>query len=105
MQETNRWVEDRWQSNPVQYTFANGNVIQFKSYDTVGKAKAAGKRHRLFINEANHHHFDIVDALIMRTEIEVWMDYNPDSVFWEHTEINSSLYADFKILNYHVNEE
>lgn len=104
MQETSRWVEDRWLSNPMQYTFANGTVIQFKSYDTVGKAKASGKRHRLFINEANHHQFDIVDALIMRTEVEVWMDYNPDAEFWAHTEMIPREDAEFCLLTYHDNE-
>ena len=104
MQETNRWVEDRWLSNPMQYTFANGTVIQFKSYDTVGKAKASGKRDRLFINEANHNSFDIADALILRTEKEVYLDYNPDFEFWAHTEIIPREDAELLILNYKDNE-
>ena len=84
MMDTGRWVESRWISNPMQYTFANGTVLQFKAFDTIGKAKAAGKRDWLFLNEANHIHFEIADALMIRSK-ETWIDYNPDNELWVHT--------------------
>ena len=104
MQDTNRWVEDRWKQNPMEYTFANGTVIQFKSFDSVGKAKASGKRDRLFINEANHNSFETCDALMFRTEKEIWLDFNPDSEVWVDTEILTRKDAEILILNYQDNE-
>jgi len=104
MQETGRWVEDRWLGNPMQYTFASGVKFQFKSFDSVGKAKAAGKRGKLFLNECNHISFPIADALMVRTDGDVWLDYNPDNEFWVHNSTLKDPYSELMILNYKDNE-
>jgi phage terminase large subunit len=103
MWETNRWRESQWIGNPMEYTFSNGTVIQFKSFDTVGKAKASGKRDVLFLNEANHIDFEIADALMIRSK-ETWIDYNPDAEFWVHTEVLKEPNSEFLLLTYHDNE-
>lgn len=103
MFESGRWFEDRWIGNPMEYTFANGTVIQFKSFDTVGKAKASGKRDILFLNEANHIPFEIADALMIRSK-QTWIDFNPDNEFWVHTEVLNEPNTDFIILTYQDNE-
>jgi phage terminase large subunit len=103
MIDTNRWVEKRWIGSPMQYTFANGSVIQFKAFDSVGKAKASGKRDVLFLNEANHIPFDIADALMIRSK-ETWIDFNPDNEFWVHTEILPEHNSEFLLLTYLDNE-
>ena len=87
MQQTGRWYEPRWNANTMTYQFAHGTRVPFKSFDTLGKAKAAGKRDILFINECNHVSFEIADALMIRTEGDIWLDFNPDNEFWVHTEI------------------
>ena len=103
MVETGRWFESRWLGNPMQYKFANGSKIQFKSFDTFGKAKAAGKRDILFLNEANHIPFEIADALMIRSK-ETWIDFNPDAEFWAHTEVLKDHNAEFLLLTYKDNE-
>ena len=103
MIDTNRWVEDRWLGNPMEYTFANKTVIQFKSFDTVGKAKASGKRDVLFLNEGNHISFEIADALMIRS-IETWIDFNPTALFWAHTEVLTEPNSEHIILTYLDNE-
>ncbi len=103
MQGTGRWVDSRWLGNPMQYTFANGSRIQFKAFDTVGKAKASGKRDILFINEGNHIPYPIADALMIRSK-EVYIDYNPDEEFWAHTEVLTEPNSDFLQLTYKDNE-
>lgn len=109
MQETNRWRADGWIGSPMDYTFANGSVIQFRAYDTVGKAKLAGKRDILFINEANHVAYDIADALMIRSQ-EIWLDFNADVEFWAHTEVltetteEGEQVAELLILTYEDNE-
>jgi phage terminase large subunit len=103
MQDTNRWVESRYRLNPMEYKFHNEAIIQFTAFDTTGKAKAAGKREVLFINEANHISFDIADALMVRSK-STWLDYNPDNPFWAHTEILNDHDAEFLLLTYKDNE-
>jgi len=104
MQQTNRWFEQHWNASSLTYTFAKTKSrIQFKSFDSVGKAKASGKRDILFLNEANHISFPIADALMIRS-IETYIDYNPDNEFWVHTEILPQPNADFLLLTYSDNE-
>lgn len=103
MQDTNRWHEDRWIGSPMEYTFGNGSKIQFKAFDSIGKAKAAGKRDILFLNEANHIMFEIADALMVRSK-ETWIDFNPDSSFWAHTEVLTEPNSEFLLLTYEDNE-
>lgn len=103
MHTQGRWRDQQWIGNPMQYTFLNGSKIQFKSFDSVGKAKAAGKRDLLFMNEANHIPYPIADALMIRSQ-EVWMDFNADAEFWAHTEVLKEPYSEFLKLTYLDNE-
>ncbi len=103
MLDTNRWIESNWNASSLTYTFGNKSRIQFKSFDTVGKAKSSGKRDILFLNEANHISFPIADALMIRSK-EVWIDYNPDEEFWAHTEVLQEPNSEFLLLTYEDNE-
>jgi phage terminase large subunit len=103
MFDTNRWIEDHWRSNPMEYKFSNGAIVQFTAFDSVGKAKAAGKRDVLFLNEANHIDYEIADALITRSNT-IWIDYNPDRQFWVHDEILTESDSEFLLLTYKDNE-
>lgn len=102
MSMTGRLVESRWNITERIYTFANGSTIQFDSFDSVGKAKAAGKRTHLFINEANHILFAIADTLMTRTSKTIWIDYNPDDEFWVQNELED--YEEL-ILTYNDNDQ
>jgi phage terminase large subunit len=103
MFDTNRWIQDNWNASNLTYTFSNLSRIQFKSFDSVGKAKASGKRDILFLNEANHIDFEIADALMIRSK-ETWIDFNPDNEFWVHKETLQEPNSDFALINYEDNE-
>lgn len=103
MQDTGRWIEDHWIGSPMQYTFSNGSKIQFKSFDSIGKAKAAGKRDILFINEGNHISYGIADTLMTRSK-ETYIDFNADEEFWAHTEVLKEPNSEFLALTYLDNE-
>lgn len=103
MFDTGRWIEQNWNASSLTYTFSNGTRIQFKSYDTVGKAKSSGKRDVLFLNEANHIPFEIADALMIRSK-ETWIDFNPDNEFWVHRETLKEPNSEFLLLTYLDNE-
>lgn len=104
MIDTGRFVPARLNKTDLSYTFANGSVIQFKSFDSVGKAQAAGKRDRLYLNEVQYIPYEIADALIMRTTKDVYLDFNPNNEFWAHTEIATQKDAELLTLTYKDNE-
>jgi phage terminase large subunit len=68
------------------FTFKNGSIMEFNSYDNEQDAKS-GKRDYLFINEANGIPYNIYEQLSLRTRKQVYLDYNPDSSFWVHDKI------------------
>jgi phage terminase large subunit len=103
MMDEGRWNDVQWNATELTYTSLNKSKIQFKSFDSVGKAKAAGKRDILFLNEANHIPYPIADALIIRSQ-EIWLDFNADSEFWAHTEILNQPNSEFLKLTYLDNE-
>jgi phage terminase large subunit len=103
MMDEGRWMDEQWNATELVYTSLNKSKIQFKSFDSVGKAKAAGKRDILFLNEGNHIPYPIADALIIRSQ-EVWIDFNADSEFWAHTEILQQPNSEFLKLTYLDNE-
>ena len=63
--------------------FSNGSKIEFSSFKDWQDAKS-GKRHFLFINEANGIGYKIYEQLQFRTKIRTFLDYNPDAPFWVH---------------------
>lgn len=105
MQSTNRWDDERFNKTELNYEFANGSVIQFRSID---KMKAHGlSRDVLFVNEANAFTYEVFDQLASRTEDFVIVDFNPTSEFWAHKELVNGKHKDrtsFTILTYKDNE-
>jgi len=79
------FIQDYNKSDRI-YTFTNGSIIEFKSYDDWQDAKS-GKRDYLFLNEANGVAKPIWDELFMRTRKKSYIDYNPNAEFWVHREI------------------
>jgi phage terminase large subunit len=67
-------------------TFENGSTINFIAIDKIGKAHG-GRRDILYLNEANHLHYNIAEQLMIRTRGAVFIDYNPTNEFWVHTKI------------------
>lgn len=104
MISTNRYHDERYNATERIYTFGNGSTIQFSSFDTVGKAKVAGKRNVLFINEANHINFNIANELIVRTTDKIFFDFNPSEECWIHTEIMNDEDSELISLYYTDNE-
>ena len=65
---------------------AGAGKINFLAFDKLGKAHG-GRRDILYMNEANHLHYNIVEQLMVRTRDCVFIDYNPTNEFWVHTKI------------------
>jgi phage terminase large subunit len=102
MKYTNRWQDKSWNETKHTYKFHNGTVIRFYSIDDEGKARGP-ERDILYINEANQVHFEIADHLCTRTNDYIYLDYNPSSEFWAHSEILTQDNAELLILTYRDN--
>lgn len=78
-------IQDYNKSDRI-YTFYNGSIIEFNSYTTEQDSKA-GRRHYLFVNEANGIPWAIFWQLQRRTKKQVFIDYNPTAPFWAHEKL------------------
>lgn len=67
------------------FSYGKGQ-IHFLAFDKLGKAHG-GRRDILFMNEANHLNYNIVEQLMIRTKGKIFIDYNPTSVFWVHKKL------------------
>jgi len=103
MKDTKRWNQNRWNASDFKYTFSNGSFIEFFSADVDSKLRGA-RRDRLYINECNNISFAAYTELAMRTKQSIFLDWNPSSEFWFHTELANDTNVDFIILNYTHNE-
>jgi phage terminase large subunit len=79
------WIKGYNASDRI-FTFHNGSIIEFKSYQDSQDAKS-GKRDYFFLNEANGISFEIYSELAMRTKKKVFVDYNPNARFWVHEKL------------------
>lgn len=60
--------------------------VEFFSADSSSKVRGP-QRDYLFINECNNIDYETYYQLLTRTAYSVFLDYNPTSEFWVHTEI------------------
>lgn len=103
MQLTNRYVDSRWNRSLLTYQFANKSYIEFFSADQEGRLRGA-RRNILYVNEANNIPFEAYHQLAIRTSNEIFLDFNPTSEFWAHTEVLTETDSQLLVLNYLDNE-
>lgn len=103
MNKTGRFVDDRYNKSNLTYTFGNGSFIEFFSADSPDKLKGA-RRDILFINECNNVSYEVYQQLMIRTKGDIYLDYNPDRLFWAITDVAHEPDARLIKLNYKDNE-
>ena len=99
----NRYKEDQFNRSTLKYTFTNNSYIEFFSTDQPDKLRGA-RRTDLYINECNNVPFDAYNQLSVRTSGNIWLDYNPSSLFWVDKEIIGQPDTDYITLTYKDNE-
>ena len=102
MKATGRYNDERWSRTLLTYTFANGSYIEFFSADQDDKVRGP-RRNILYINECNNISFETYHQLAIRTDREVWLDYNPTHEFWINTELKDDIDSEELILTYKDN--
>lgn len=97
------YKDERWNKSEYTYEFETGSKIEFFSVDQPGKVRGP-RRDILFINEANNIDYEAYTQLAIRTNEDIYIDYNPVASFWVHEEIIPKMEHDFLILTYKDNE-
>ena len=100
---TGRFVSSQWNKTLMKYTFSNGSYIEFFSVEDESKLRGA-RRNILYANEANNISYSAFQQLAIRTDETIWVDYNPSSRFWAHSELIGQPNTDFLITTYKDNE-
>jgi phage terminase large subunit len=103
MKDTGRFIPQNYNKTLLRYEFTNGSYIEFFSADSEEKLRG-GRRQILYINECNSIHYESYLQLAIRTSGDIYLDYNPSSKFWVHTEVIGQPDTDFIVLNYKDNE-
>jgi len=103
MQEHRYYQEDRYNRTDRVYTFETGSTIEFFGVDQPDKVRGP-RRDVLYINEANNIPYSAFDQLEVRTKRFIFIDHNPISEYWVHTEVVPRMEHDFIILTYLDNE-
>ena len=103
MKDTGRFIPQNYNKTLLRYEFTNGSYIEFFSADSEEKLRG-GRRQILYINECNSIHYESYLQLAIRTSGDIYLDYNPSSKFWVHTEVIGQPETDFIVLNYKDNE-
>lgn len=103
MKSTNRFIKEHWNITNSIYTFANDSYIEFFSADNDSKLRGA-RRNVLYVNEANNISFESYNQLAMRTDKDIFIDFNPVAMFWAHREVEPQRDAEKIVLTYKDNE-
>jgi phage terminase large subunit len=103
MMALGRYNDNQFNKSTLKYTFVNGSYIEFFSVDQPDKLRGA-RRNVLYVNECNNVDFDSYYQLAIRTSGEIWLDYNPSSLFWVDRELLTQDDVDFITLTYLDNE-
>jgi len=101
--EHNYFKADRWNKSDFTYTFETGSKIEFFSADMPSKVRGP-RRNRLYMNEANNLPAETFEQLEVRTDEEIWADWNPTNEFWWYTDVEPNRDVDFITLTYKDNE-
>jgi phage terminase large subunit len=103
MRDTGRYQDANWNKSESTYHFTNGSFIEFFSVEDEMKVRGP-RRDVLYLNEANKTPFDAYHNMAIRTNEDIYIDYNPTNRFWVHDEVLSEPDAELLILTYRDNE-
>ena len=101
LKATKRYDDKKWNITNSTYKFLNGSYIEFFSSDQSDKLRGA-RRDILYINEANLISKDAYLELAMRTNEDIYFDYNPTHPFW-NKEVLLDDEAELLVLTYKDN--
>ncbi|CAA6810341.1 MAG: Terminase large subunit [uncultured Sulfurovum sp.] len=102
MKMTNRFISSNWNKTNSIYTFTNGSYIEFFSAGDAETLRGA-RRNILYVNECNNIKKEAYVQLAMRTDGDIYLDYNPSHLFWVE-EVKNEFESEVLKLTYKDNE-
>ena len=102
MKSIKRYNADNYNMSDRKYTFTNGSYIEFINAD--GDKAIGPRRDVLYVNEANLIDYETYSQLAIRTNQDIYLDFNPTNRFWAHTEVLAEPDSELLILTYRDNE-
>ena len=102
LKATGRYIDANWNRTNSIYNFTNGSYIEFFGVDDESKLRGA-RRNVLYINECNKVSEEAYTQLAMRTDQDIYLDYNPSNKFWVDN-VTKEAEAEKLILTYKDNE-
>jgi phage terminase large subunit len=103
MKGTNRFISSNWNISNSTYTLSNGSYIEFFGAESDEKLRGA-RRNILYVNECNNITYEAYLQLSIRTDKDIYLDYNPSRMFWVNSEVIGQPDTDHIILTYKDNE-
>lgn len=105
MESHRYYKEGCWNATDSIYTFpGTGSKIEFFGADSSDKVRGP-RRDVLFINECNNVSAETFTQLSIRTNEDIYLDYNPVTHFWVNSDIiEAKREHDFLVLTYRDNE-
>jgi phage terminase large subunit len=103
MKETGRYIPSNYNKTLLRYEFSNGSYIEFFSADDESRLRGA-RRNILYVNECNALNYDAFLQLQIRTDGDIYLDYNPTSSFWVHSEVLTQPNTELLVLTYKDNQ-
>ena len=105
MESHGYFSDSSWNKTDFIYTFETGSKLEFFSADSPDKVRGPRRNGDLFLNECNNISYETYTQLAIRTEGDIFVDYNPVSEFWVHDEVlKRGVEHDFIVLTYKDNE-
>lgn len=104
MRMTKRYVEKNYNRTDRIYTFSNGSYIEFFGVKDDPDKLRGPRRDILFMNEASSLPWEAYKQASIRTNYEIWIDFNPSHEFWAHDELLDDPDAEWCTLIYQDNE-
>lgn len=100
-----KYGEAAWNRTDYIFSFSPKVKMEFFGVDSPDKVRGP-RRDILFMNEANNCPFEAFEQLEVRTNKEIWLDWNPTNEFWFYTEVQPfrDKDVDFITLTYKDNE-
>jgi phage terminase large subunit len=104
MRITKRFDKACYNKTERLYTFPNGSYMEFFGVlDDPDKLRGP-RRDILYMNEASSLPWESYQQASIRTNLEIWLDFNPSHEFWAHEELLLDPDAEWLTLTYLDNE-
>jgi phage terminase large subunit len=104
MKMTKRFDKANYNKTERIYTFSNGSTMEFFGVADDPDKLRGPRRDILYMNEVSNLPWEAYKQGSIRTNAEIWLDFNPSHEFWVHEELEDDPDVEWITLTYDDNE-